>query len=275
MKKQMLFFVLLLSVLLSSCAMKEPEFSETTDSGKHIDVSFDKSGFPILPQTETTFETEISETLATTHTQPITPPDTVIYFSAPILTPSEDYPPEAPLPSLSTTDDRKVAAFHVLPNGDVWVMYTVRPFTLTIINELCSTSNGGVTWNRVSHAWHGFPIDMFVIDEDHMIVLTDSVYMGYGFYILENNGMDVATQYTSSQTFKSENEPDCDFLFPTEFFSTGNKNEQDLGFYKSVSAYYVEPIDETSCKIVLECTVNGETIQRTAIYDVTGVHATE
>ena len=268
MKKFILVSLVLLSVLFSSCAGKTTETPETkatehTLSSVFIEETkiFEGLQTEMPPQTEST----------SSETQSYIPPETTVVYHVPILSPSENYPEGAPLPPLSTTDEREVAAFHVFPNGDVWVMYTVRPFTMTIINELCTTNNGGVTWNRMTHVWQGFPLDMFVIDDDHAIVLADSLYMGYGFYILENNGMDVASQYTSSQVFKTAGEPDCDFLFPTEFFSADDANEADLAFYKAVSAYYIEPIDEASCRIVLECEVNGETIRRTAIYDVNGV----
>ena len=270
MKKILFPILIAITLLFSSCSITDPQTpTETTTEHTLSSVIICETQLYEGDKTETTPQTE--ET-TTAETEAYVPPETSVVYSLPVLSPSADYPQNAPLPTLSITGEREVAAFHILPNGDVWLMYTVRPFTLTIINELCTTANNGVTWNKISHAWNGFPVDMFVIDEDHVLVLTDTLYMGYGFYFLENNGMDIAAQYTSSKTLKTANEPDCDFLFPTEYFNEGNESDTDLSFYRSVSAYYVEPIDDSSCKIVLECNVNGETVTRTAIYDANGVH---
>ena len=264
MKKILFPILIAITLLFSSCSITEPQTPTETTKRQSYHMSFEEFGVPITTDTTSAPETSGSSSCE--------PTEISVVYRLPKLSPSEDYPADKPLPDISISEEREVAAFHILSNGDVWLMYTVRPFTLTIINELCTTTNGGVTWNKISHAWNGFPVDMFVIDEDHILVLTDTLYMGYGFYILENNGMDIAAQYTSSKTLKTANEPDCDFLFPTEYFNEGNESDTDLSFYRSVSAYYIEPIDDSSCKIVLECNVNGETVTRTAIYDANGVH---
>jgi len=257
MKKTAVIITILLAIILSSCGNAAPG-EEPGTQGTLSSVIIE--GTSVLGGENN--DGDSSSLL----------PETSIVYRLPELTPKEGFPEGKPLPPISVADEREMAAYHIFPDGNYWVIYTVRPFGMTVINELCTTSDGGVTWNRLSHPWNGYPVDMFVIDPDCAIVLTDDMQMGYGFYVLENKGMDVRERYTTASSFKTPGEPDCGFLFPTEPFISGDVNSDEKLFYDSVTAYYIEPIDSDSCRIVLEYEINGRTSQKSAIFDRTGVH---
>ena len=115
-------------------------------------------------------------------------------------------------------------------------------------------------------------VDLFAIDRQHFIILSSHIQMGYDIFICEN-GTDVDLAATSLWSI-SRSDPsvlDHEYILPGSQFATGEKNLNDMAFYQAVKDFRIEPIDESSCRIVLDYVLNGEERSCSAVYDINGL----
>ncbi len=194
-----------------------------------------------------------------------------------------DFKAEITLPPVYTGPDTKVTAYYSFtPTGadgeyGCFIMYPCMMFSQQRYFEICRTVDNGFTWDRIQREL-GDVIDMYAIDEDHFLVISGDIQAGYRFYAFDAWGQLEAAQYGSSRwEYGKEVALEYEYLFPRGEFDSGKSENDyqadDSTFYQAVTAYYLEEIDDSSCRIVLEYTnPNGESKRCTAVYDITGVH---
>ena len=261
--------------VLTGCSGPEPEETSGSASGNsgfsRTEAAGGTAGISLPPDSSTDSSDNSGET------------NSANAYTAVFPVTDADFGAEVTLPPVYTGPDTKVTAYYPFTatgaDGEYgcFIMYPCIRYSMARYYEICRTVDKGFTWDRIQREL-GDVIDMFAIDEDHFLVISDSIQMGYCFYVFDDWGQTEAAQYGSSRwEHGKEAALEYEYLFPRGEFDSGKSENDyqadDTVFYNAVTAYYLEKTDDSSCRIVLEYTApNGEAKRCTAVYDITGVH---
>ena len=268
MKKAVLIFLpaIVLSILFSACG--EPAQKAQTS------VSTEKTNHSLYVPPKTSQTT--AETTQTTPPPQTRPPETVteyVYIDRePNYLLMHESPPEGlSLPEIDGYSQKYADVCFQVSDYAYFVTYLDLAFTGRRVSMICYTEDNGFLWDRMPR-YCGEIVDFFAIDRQHFIILSDQIQMGYDIYICEN-GVDVDLAASSVLYVKHEDESvlDHEYILPRSEFATGTKDLNDMAFYQAVTDFRLEPIDEGSCRIVLEYVLNGEERTCCAVYDVNGL----
>lgn len=274
-----------LCVFLTACDATEP--SETTVEATTTAATTEATTTaPATTTAATTTEattTEVTTTEAnTTTTEPTTEVTareaTTAYYC---YSPCEGYPDEN-LPELGFVSDQPIELYTWAPCGD---MSNGERFAVSLyaagsghrIYDIHYYNSTAGYWDKYTRYLGGHLLGMFALDDRNCVFICDAIWGGYNLGITTDCFHTIEMLGGCGMWATLDGKPyphgGMDYLFSEEGFVPFAESEYDENnFYKHVTDYYLEPIDSTSCRIVLKYEKDGEIFTRTAIYDRSGVH---
>ena len=225
------------------------------------------------PETTTVFSTTPETSSETEQTETTSEHIHYIQVLQPLnrVMSEEELPEGFSFPSHFSSEEIYADVLFQVSDYEFFTAYAEPSTSGTRLTAICYTNNSGFLWD-IMPRYCGKVIDLFAIDRQNFIILSSRNNVGYDIYICKN-GVDLELFAASAWHVDYENDSVLthEYILPRSEFATGTTMPNDMAFYEAVTSFRLEPIDDSSCRIVLEYVLNGEERTCTAIYDANGI----